>query len=359
MSQAWYKRIKRGRGLSWFWRVVLLLVVVLAVGAIWVYDQLQPAPRGTPVKFTIVRGESTTAIAADLEQQGIIRNAFLFRALLSLGHKGHLIQAGEYSMTPGTPIAELVTQMEHGQVMSNIVRVTIPEGFTVQQIADRLNQMHVCTTAAFMSEVAHGKFTESFLSELPKNPKIKDRLEGYLFPDTYDFVRGESPHQVIDEMLRDFEKHVTPAVLAEMKSQHLTLAEAITEASMVEKEAKVNFERPIIASVIDNRLKHQPPMKLQIDATVLYVIGHRNIVTDADLQAKSPYNTYLNYGLPPGPIANPGLASIMAVLHPSHTNYLYYVVKNNGTGEDYFATTFAEQERNIALSQANLKKYGH
>ena len=128
---------------------------------------------------------------------------------------------------------------------------------------------------------------------------------------------------------------------------------------MVEKEAKVAFERPIIASVINNRLQHQPPMKLQIDATVLYVIGHRNIVTDADLKAQSPYNTYLNYGLPPGPIANPGMASIMAVIHPAKTKYLYYVVKNDGTGEDYFATTYAQQRHNIALSQANLKKYSH
>lgn len=357
-NKLWNYSVKRG-GSRWIRRLILLLVLIAAVVLIWLYQQLQPTSKGNDVKFTIQSGESTSEVAANLQKAGLIRNAFLFRAYLSLHHVGHLIQAGEYSMAPGASYSQLLKQMEHGEVPSDIVKVTIPEGFTVQQIAQRLNQMKVCTTASFMSEVQHGHFTEPFLSQLPNDPKIKDRLEGYLFPDTYDFVRGESPHQVIDEMLQDFEKHVTPSVQAQIKSSHLTLPQVITEASMVEKEAKVAFERPIIASVINNRLQHQPPMKLQIDATVLYVIGHRNIVTDADLKAQSPYNTYLNYGLPPGPIANPGMASIMAVIHPAKTKYLYYVVKNDGTGEDYFATTYAQQRHNIALSQANLKKYSH
>lgn len=355
---------RRGRNQTTSWRqrrllrfLGLLLVIVAAV-VIWIYLEFQPTAPGKNVALTIQPGESISQIATDLQSKGLIKNALVFREYLSLRHEGHLIQAGQYSMTPGTTITQLLDQMEHGRVTTNIVKVTIPEGFTVQQIAQRLNQLHVCTTSEFMSEVEHGQFHEAFLSQLPKDPRIKDRLEGYLFPNTYDFVKNESPYQVINEMLKDFQAHITPAMQAQIKAQHLTLPEVITEASMVEKEAKVNFERPIIASVIDNRLNKKPPMKLQIDATVLYVIGHHNIVTDADTLVKSPYNTYQNYGLPPGPIANPGIASIMAVINPAHTNYLYYVVKNNGTGEDYFATTWAEQQHNMVLSQQNLKKYG-
>ncbi|MCL6625664.1 MAG: endolytic transglycosylase MltG [Alicyclobacillus shizuokensis] len=132
------------------------------------------------------------------------------------------------------------------------------------------------------------------------------------------------------------------------------MSQVVTEASLIEKEAKVDAERPLIASVINNRLHHRPPMKLQIDATIEYILGHRDVVTVEDTHVDNPYNTYLHPGLPPGPIASPGLASIRAVLHPAHTDYLYYVAKNDGSGEHYFAATYAQQLRNEARSQHNL-----
>jgi len=358
VNQTKHERRPR-RWLKWIGVVVIFFALVAAGIFFWAMQELRPTGEGDRVTLNVRPGETSAQIALKMEELGLIRNAFLFRFYLSLHHDGRMMQAGKYEMTPGTAISELIAQLQSGRVVVQTIRVTIPEGFTVEQIAARLDELHVCATASFMAEVKTGKYTEPFLSQLKADAKIRDRLEGYLFPDTYEFVQGESAHQIVDEMLHNFQTHLTANVQAQINQRHLTLAAVVTEASMVEKEAKVNFERPIIASVMDNRLNHQPPMKLQIDATVLYVVGHHNVVTDADTLVKSPYNTYQNYGLPPGPIANPGVASILAVLKPAQTKYLYYVVKNDGTGEDYFAATWSEQLPKIALSQANRQKYGH
>lgn len=357
VKQTKQKRQPR-RWIKWMAGVVFIIALTAVATAVWALQELRPPGAGKSVTLNVHPGDTSAQIASQMERLGLIRNAFLLRVYLSLHHDGRTMQAGQYEMTPGTSISELIAQLQTGRVVVKTIRVTIPEGFTVEQIAARMNELHLVSTAAFMTEVKTGKFTEPFLSQLKADTRIRDRLEGYLFPDTYEFVQGESAHQIVDAMLRNFQTHLTP-VQAQISQRHLTLAAVVTEASMVEKEAKVNFERPIIASVMNNRLNHQPPMMLQIDATVLYVVGHHNVVTDADTLVKSPYNTYQNYGLPPGPIANPGLASILAVLKPAQTKYLYYVVKNDGTGEDYFATTWSQQLHNIALSQANLQKSGH
>ncbi|MCF8563299.1 endolytic transglycosylase MltG [Alicyclobacillus tolerans] len=335
--------------------VVAVAVVVLALAGIgWLYEQFQPPRPGSSVKVVVSPGQTSDQIAQQLESLGLIKNRLVFRLYTLYTHSGRQIRAGDYEFKQGESIPAMVSQLVKGAVAKPVM-VTIPEGFTVVEMADRLAAMHVCSSQAFIQEVQTGHFTEPFMSQLPKSKAIKYRLEGYLFPDTYAFTPGESAHQVVDEMLQDFQRHMTPKIAADMKKEHMTLPQLITEASLVEKEAKVTFERPLIASVIQNRLARH--MKLQLDATVLYVIGHENVVTDAQTKVNSPYNTYVVNGLPPGPIASPGMASIEAVLHPAHTKYLYYVVKNDGSGEDYFAETYAQQLHNELLSQQNLKKY--
>jgi UPF0755 protein len=273
-------------------------------------------------------------------------------------HRAQLpILAGTYALSPSMSVQQIMQKISSGEVVQTAIAVTIPEGFDLEDIAAKLQQAGICHAQAFISATQQDTFKQPFLKQLVGRKQVRYRLEGFLFPDTYDFTRGEKPAEVINEMLDDFAARVlTPANVKAMKADGLTLNQAITEASLVENEAKVDSERPLIASVIDNRLKAH--MKLQIDATVDYAIGHHlTVVTDADiLDAKGPYNTYLFAGLPPGPIGNPGLKSIEAVLHPAKTQYLYYVAKGDGSGTDYFARTYAQQLHNEMLREENLKK---
>ncbi len=344
-------------------RVLVLCVAALcafvAVSGIWFTVSILPPRAHGTVSIDVQKGDTITQVITMLADKGLIKNEFAFRIYTRLFVPAPQIKAGHYILEKGTSVRNLLDELQSGKSSWESVVVTIPEGFTVKQIASRLQDAGVCTAKSFLSDEQHGTFDESFLKDIKQNKNIKYRLEGYLFPDTYDFTLHEDPREVIDDMLRNFARHIDTNAMNEMKSRGMTLWQTITEASLIEKEAKVAPERKIIASVINNRLAAKPPMKLQIDATIEYILGHQNIVTDADLRVKDPYNTYLYTGLPPGPIANPGMASIEAVLHPAKTNYFYYVVKNNGSGEHYFAHTYAEQLKNEAQSQKNLAAASH
>lgn len=308
----------------------------------------------TPVGFDVSSGENVSQVATALHERKLIRSAFAFKLYSRYLTHAQPLLAGHYALTRGMSISEILDVLEHGRVAVDVVKVTIPEGFTVTQIAERLSADGVCSKTDFLAAVQKGSFSEPFLSDVKENKNVKYRFEGYLFPDTYDFDKHESAYDIVNEMLLDFQNRVGGSLLHNALKEGKSLGEVITEASLIEKEAKVESERPIIASVINNRLSSNPPMKLQLDATIEYILGHQNIVTDADLRVNNPYNTYLYPGLPPGPIANPGLLSIEAVLNPAHTSYYYYVVKNNGSGEHYFSKTFSQQLRNEQLSQENL-----
>jgi UPF0755 protein len=204
---------------------------------------------------------------------------------------------------------------------------------------------------AFLAEIQNGTFEESFLKDIPKTEGMKHRLEGYLTPDTYEVFKDVTAHDVIDLMLKQTAAVFTPEWQAQMKKRGLTMHQTLTLASLVEREARVAKERPTIAGVIENRLKSNPPMKLQIDATIQYALGEsKEVLLYKDLEIESPYNTYKYEGLPPGPIATPGRDAIKAVLFPEQHQYLFYVTKNDGTGEHYFAKTFDEHNQNIAKS---------
>lgn len=339
-------------------RLVPIIIVLLAIiGAlIWMFLELRPVPSQPDHKISIDvhKGDTFRQVTIELQKKGLIRNAFASRIYMMLVKHHLIVEAGHYAFPPGTSLSDILYSMEHGQTVSEVVKVTFPEGFTVRQMANRLAQSGICSASAFMNAVQTGHYTESFLKQLPNNPLIKTRLEGYLFPDTYDFLKGENPHEIVNEMLEEFSIQVTAQMFAQMHQEHLTLNHVITEASLIEREDYVPAEKPIIASVINNRLKRG--MKLQIDSTIEYILGHHTILTDADTRVKNPYNTYLYYGLPPGPIANPGIASIEAVLHPAHTDYFYYVARYDGTGRHFFARTYAQQLKNEQISRENYKK---
>ncbi|SIS67285.1 endolytic transglycosylase MltG [Alicyclobacillus vulcanalis] len=344
------------RGL-WIGLAALALVVVgvLSFGA-WFRGALRPVSARAPfVRFEVKPGDTVATVALRLKAMGLVRSATAFRLYGRL-HGQRPILAGTYAVSADESAAQIYEQMTTGETVPDVVNVTIPPGYDIVDIAARLAQDGVCSEAAFLKAVQANDYHQAFLKQLAGRRDVRYRLEGYLFPDTYQFYRNENPVDVVNEMLNDFAARVlTPENEAAMRKDQLTLNEAITEASLVENEAEVASERPLIASVIDNRMKLG--MRLQIDATVDYAIGrHLTVVTDADIMdAKNPYNTYLYNGLPPGPICSPSLASIEAVLHPAHTKYLYYVAKGNGTGEHYFAETYSQQLHNEMLREQNLK----
>ena len=341
------------------WMIVLAAAFLLAAFAALFWRALTTTPmgkRGQTTWVNIPLGSSTTQIAGVLEEHGVITNGFWFRVYLYITGSGSDLQAGDYRFASGLTLPQVVAELRQGSVAYNTVTVTIPEGYTVSQIVALLVKDGVCSKQSFMQQVKTGNFPYPFVPSPSKvNKNIRDRLEGYLFPDTYDFLRHEPAHDVINTMLQEMSQVLSPSIQRQMKREHLTVARVLTIASMIEREAMLNRERPIIASVIFNRLKRG--MKLQIDSTVEYALGGVLNLTDADLLVNNPYNTYMHHGLPPGPIANPGLASIKAVLHPAHTDYYYYVAKFDGSGGHYFSRTFAQQLIDEAKSQRNFARY--
>jgi len=225
----------------------------------------------------------------------------------------------------------------------NSERVTIPEGYNTEQIIALLVQKGIGSKEEFTKVITEDTFPYTFLNGAPKG---SHRLEGYLFPNTYFIDIKTSPHAVIDLLLQQFAKELTPQVKKQLTTMKLTVPQWVTVGSMVEKEAEKESDRPLIASVIMNRLKVNQP--LQIDATIQFLLGTPKAkLYDKDLQIASPYNTYLHPGLPPGPIANPGHASMQAALYPAQTDFLYYVAKKDGYHA--FTKTYAEHLKNVKL----------
>lgn len=223
------------------------------------------------------------------------------------------------------------------------VKITIPEGYTSEQIGQALQKSGLVTEKDFMKEIA--SWTNNNYWFLNGVPNDKHKLDGFLYPATYSFSKNESSKMIINEMLKAFDANIQPDKDYIIKN-NLNIRNIVVTASLIEKEASKDVDRPKIASVIYNRLAKKMP--LQIDATILYVIGHKAKLYDKDLTIKSPYNTYINKGLPPSPICNPGTKSINAAIYPAKTDYLYYVL-NSKTNQHVFSKTYTEQIKNVAL----------
>ena len=341
-------------------RSAIAIVVAGALTAIglgfYAFRMLQPVqPAGPEVHISVLPGMGAGEIAELLENNGIIRDAFMFKLYLKSKGEGSRFQAGEYAMAPGMSLEQIVKKLNNGEtVKEETVRFVIPEGFTVTQIADRLSEQNGFDRDHIL-QIANEKaaFSSRWTAEIPDDPRIRYRLEGYLFPETYEMHKGASEREIVERMVKELDNKLAqlPADWPDrLKQSGLTFHQMLTLASLVEREVAVDYERPIVAGVIYNRLKRN--MLLQIDATVLYALGQSKERVDyKDLEIDSPYNTYRYPGLPPGPIANPGLASIRAALYPAETNYLFYVTKKDGTHEHYFAETLEQHLQNIAKSE--------
>ncbi len=336
-----------------FFGLCFLFVCAVGAAGLYVYSQLQPVEaKGEQEKLvTIPSGSSVRQIGNILEQQGLIKNGRLFGYYVQYKGWGEQLQAGDYRFVPGATIDELVKSMRDGEVIVNTVHFTIPEGWNVDQIAASLAEKSLVDKQTFLKEVQEGNFPEyPFVADIPKNKDRKYRLEGYLFPETYEMEKGATEHEIIAKMLGQFQKEIKPEWLEALKQRNMKLDDAVNLASIVEREVTVDKERPIVAGVYFNRL-HADWM-LQADATVQFILGkQRDRITFDDLKIKNPYNTYVNKGLPPGPIANPGRASLAAVVSPQKHDYFFYVTKKDGSSEHFFSKTLEEHVAKDAKSR--------
>ncbi len=348
------RRRRGGRVLLWI--IAFFLLIILAAGGVawYVYQQLQPvAGSPTTKNVTIPSGSSVRDIGRLLEEQALIRNADMFNYYVKYKGVAPQLKAGEYEFTTGQTLDDLLAAMTEGKTVNNAERFTVPEGWNVEQIADHLAKEGIVEKDAFLKEVNEGAFPEfPFVAAIPKSAERKNRLEGYLFPETYEVKKGATAHEVVSRMLAQFQQEWKPEWNEQLKKHHLTQDEAINLASIVEREVTVDKERPTVAGVYFNRIREKWP--LQADATVQFILGkQRDRLTYDDLKVKSPYNTYTNPGLPPGPIANPGRLSIEAVVNPEQHDYFFYVTKKDGTSEHYFSKTLQEHNANNAKSRGN------
>jgi peptidoglycan lytic transglycosylase G len=301
---------------------------------------------------TITQGETANDIGSQLQQRGLVRSSLAFRLAADQAGVGSSLAAGDYELSKSMSTPEIVQVLAKGEVKRGLV-ATIPEGWRSEQIADRLEATGFAPRADFLQAVASPPSVPGF-DTLPQ--PAPSRLEGYLFPETYEVPQPVSGGHAAELMLRMFNQRVGDALRAPSET-NLTPQQVIVLASIVEREAKVPGERATIASVYLNRLKQGMP--LQADPTVQYAVATRDGssaaaynywrgLTADDLQVDSPYNTYVHTGLPPGPICNPGEASIRAVLQPAATDYLYFVATTDGSGTHLFARTLDEHNANVA-----------
>ncbi len=347
----------RRRGRRWLTIVaVIACFLVLAVGgtAYYVYQELQPVdPKGKPVvkNVTIPKGSSVAEIARLLEEHQLIQNATLFTYYVKVKGVGSRLQAGEYVFETGQAVDQLLEKMAKGDTVANTVRFTVPEGWNVEQIATALEKKGVVNKQKFLQEVNSGAFPEfPFVASIPQKEGRKYRLEGYLFPETYEVEKGATEHEIIAKMLGQFQKELQPDWVDKLKQRKMTLDDAVNLASIVEREVVVDKERPIVAGVYYNRLREG--WLLQADATVQFILGkQRDRITYDDLKIKNPYNTYVYPGLPPGPIASPGRESLAAVVQPASHDFFFYVTKKDGSSEHYFSQTLEEHLAKDALSR--------
>lgn len=321
--------------------IVLLFLAVVLYGEYELHSAQNSS--SAPFAFTIRPGETEATIANRLQQRGILHNTFLFRLDAKLRGLGGNLHVGTYTLRPNMSIDQMVSALTSGQ--GKLLLVTVPEGWRASQIAGRLTGDGI-KASQFLRAVEKGRWSPGFPTGIPAHHS----LEGFLFPDTYSIVPGTTGETFAREMLSQFAKEYTPAMRAQTRREHRSIFSIVTLASIVEREARVPSERAKIASVYYNRLRAH--MFLDADPTVQYAMGtSRNwwpVLSVSDYRSvRSPYNTYLRRGLPPGPIDNPGLASLRAALYPAHTRYYYFVAKGN-TGYHVFARTYAQQQANIA-----------
>jgi UPF0755 protein len=345
--------------------VTLVILFILAVGAAYalnlyysgLLEPVDPAAQNSEMLVEIPAGANTEIIAVLLFDAGLIQNELAFRLFVRQNNLGQGFKAGTYNLNPAMSLSQIAAKIESGDVYSETVWFTIPEGFSLKDIAARLEENGLADAEKFLSLAR--KPTEEILTGFPflqeiNNQSIDYLLEGYLFPDTYEVYADVSEEEIIIVMLRRMDHVFGEEEIARVAALGRTMHEILTMASIVEREGRVDHERARIAGVFYNRL--QIGQRLESCATIQYILGEtKEFLTFQDLELPSPYNTYQNESLPPGPIAAPGESSIMAALYPEETEYYFFNYKYDGSGEHYFSLTLQEHNENVVRAEANIQ----
>lgn len=316
--------------------ILIVITVIFLFSILLMHYSFSPIDRNNKtVVFDIPSGASFLEITEILNSAGLIKSRFFFYSLSIMKGARRHICSGEYeintSLTPWTMVHKLM----RGEVRE--YKVLIPEDFTMKEIANRLDDEKLINKEIFFDLAGDKEFLESL------NIKA-DSIEGYLFPDTYNFTRSMNTRQIMKRMVDTFWKKVSPSMLEKADEMGLNPHQFITLASIIGKESGNDSEKPLIAAVFHNRLKKG--MRLQSDPTAVYDLDDfAGKVVRSHLRRKSPYNTYVIKGLPPGPIANPGLASLQATLNPAKADYLYFVYQNDGS--HFFSSTLVEHNKAV------------
>ena len=326
--------------------VALVVLLLVGAGALWLNRQVDPGGGGRRVTIEVPEGSSAQRIAEILDDKGVVGNARVFRLYVQAKGAGPF-QAGSYTLPRGAPFDDVITTLEKGPE-DKVERLTVPEGLTLRQIAERVGQLPGRSAERFLEVAGGGEVRSRY------QPQGSSNLEGLILPETYGIDEKDDERAILERMVGSFDQAAAQAGLDEVSQGGVVSPyQAVIVASLVEEEARVPEDRGMIARVIYNRLKARKP--LEIDYTLIYAqgqSGEKNRVLNEDKKVDSPYNTYKVKGLPPTPIAAPGRPSLEAAIDPPDGPWLYYVVID-ANGRHAFATTLDEHNRNIAVARAN------
>jgi len=328
------------RKLNIFRFMVFCLVILIAAGY-WYYNSsiaaVNTSAAADEKQIVIPKGSSLKTIAGILEKENLIKDSLVFELYCKLHDKSDSIKAGKYSIKTSMSVSEIVEAIStSSNAIEDTVKFTIPEGYKLDQIIEKLSSLGVVSREELESALDSKKYDYGFIEQIPEREK---KLEGYLFPDTYEIYKDTTAEDIIDKLLGRFDKVFKEEYRSRAKELGMSMDQVVVLASIIEREAKLDNERKTISAVFHNRLKKN--MLLQSCATVQYLFKEqKEVLTYKDLEIESPYNTYINTGLPPGPIASPGLKSIEAALYPEKVDYLYFVARNDGS--HIFTKTYSE-----------------
>lgn len=328
----------------------VMLITVLSAGIALtgcsgvIESMNEPVDPADTTEFHVVvpNGASTTRISEMLESEGLIRNATMFKLLSKeLGVDGKM-QAGEYILSKSMSSEDMIEKFVDGDVYIETFTFTIPEGFETRHIIDKLTADQIVDEAKFRELLSSSSFDYRFLEGVDPSTN----MEGFLFPETYEMKAGSDERAVINKMLGQFDAVFKEEYYDRADELGMSINEVITLASVIEREAQLDTERALVSGVFHNRI--QKGWKLQSCATVQYILGERKeVLSYDDIAIESPFNTYINAGLPPSPIASPGEKSIIAALYPEETDYMFFVASGDNDGSHIFSRTLKEHEAAI------------
>lgn len=332
------KRFSFFRAIIGLIKLLFFLLLIATIGGFYYFDtNLKPKDSMNQLEKEIVieRGTGIKSIGRLLENENIIKDDIVFWIYCRLNEKSSKFQSGKYILNSSMSVSEIVDKLTTGIVKVDTVKFTIPEGFELRLMVQRLNELGIVEEKEFLKAL-NNEYSFDFLKDIPNRD---NKLEGYLFPDTYEIYVNAKAETIISKMLKRFEDIYNEKYINRAKELNMTMDQVITLASIIEREAKIDKDRKIVSGVFHNRLKTN--MMLQSCATVQYLLKERkDVLLYEDLEVDNPYNTYRFTGLPPGPIASPGLKSIQAALYPDDVEYLYFFALEDGS--HVFSNTYRQ-----------------